>query len=47
MSLARGGGVGRAALVGKGDAELMAPWALKRGDHVIFTMPKAPCGDRS
>ncbi len=31
----------RKALVGKSDAELMAPWALKRGDHTVFTMPKA------
>jgi len=31
----------RASLVGKGDAELMAPWALKRDGHLIFSMPKA------
>jgi uncharacterized damage-inducible protein DinB len=31
----------RAALVGKTDAELMAPWALKNGAQTIFTMPKA------
>jgi uncharacterized damage-inducible protein DinB len=31
----------RAALVGKSDAELMAPWALKRGTQTIFSMPKA------
>jgi uncharacterized damage-inducible protein DinB len=31
----------RAALVGKGDGEMMAPWALKRGPHTIFSMPKA------
>ena len=31
----------RKLLVGKTDAELMAPWALKRGDHTVFTMPKA------
>jgi uncharacterized damage-inducible protein DinB len=31
----------RAALTGKSDAELMAPWALKRDGHVIFSMPKA------
>jgi uncharacterized damage-inducible protein DinB len=31
----------RAALVGKSDGELMAPWALKRDGHVIFSMPKA------
>ncbi len=31
----------RAALVGKTDAELMAPWTLKSGGHTIFTMPRA------
>lgn len=31
----------RAALAGKSDAELMAPWALKRTGQTIFTMPKA------
>ena len=31
----------RAALVGKSDAELMAPWTLKAGGKEIFTMPKA------
>ena len=31
----------RAALVGRGDGEMMAPWALKRGAHTIFSMPKA------
>ena len=31
----------RAALTGKSDAELMAPWTLKREGHVIFAMPKA------
>ena len=31
----------RKALVGKSDAELMAPWSLKRGEHTVFTMPKA------
>ena len=31
----------RAALVGKSDAELMAPWALKKDGHTIFQMPKA------
>jgi uncharacterized damage-inducible protein DinB len=30
----------RALLVGKSDAELKAPWTLKRDGHVIFTMPK-------
>ncbi len=31
----------RAALVGKTDAELAAPWTLHRGDQPFFTMPKA------
>ena len=31
----------RAALVSKTDAELMAPWSLKRHGETIFTMPKA------
>jgi uncharacterized damage-inducible protein DinB len=31
----------RGHLAGKSDAELMAPWSLKRGTHTIFTMPKA------
>jgi uncharacterized damage-inducible protein DinB len=31
----------RKALLGKTDAELMAPWSLKQGDHIMFTMPKA------
>jgi uncharacterized damage-inducible protein DinB len=31
----------RAALVGRGDGEMMAPWALKRGGTTIFSMPKA------
>lgn len=31
----------RAALAGISDAELMAPWALKRGTDTIFSMPKA------
>lgn len=30
----------RAALAGKTDAEMMAPWTLKSGDHEIFTMPR-------
>ena len=30
----------RSALNGKSDAELMAPWTLKKDGHVIFTMPK-------
>ena len=31
----------RAALVGRSDAELMAPWTLKSGGKTIFSMPKA------
>jgi uncharacterized damage-inducible protein DinB len=31
----------RAALVGKSDAELMAPWTLKVAGKTIFSMPKA------
>ena len=31
----------RAALVGRTDAELMAPWTLKQKGAAIFTMPKA------
>jgi uncharacterized damage-inducible protein DinB len=31
----------RASLVGKGDGELMAPWALKRAGQTIFSMPRA------
>jgi len=31
----------RAALAGKGDGELMAPWALKRAGQTIFSLPKA------
>ena len=30
----------RAALVGKGDGELMAPWTLKRDGRTIFSMPR-------
>jgi uncharacterized damage-inducible protein DinB len=33
----------RAALAGKSDAELMAPWTLRRGAQEFFTMPKATC----
>jgi uncharacterized damage-inducible protein DinB len=33
----------RAALVGRTDAELMAPWTLRRGAQAFFTMPKAAC----
>jgi uncharacterized damage-inducible protein DinB len=31
----------RAALTGKGDGEMMAPWALKKDGHTIFSMPRA------
>jgi len=31
----------RAALVATSDAELAAPWSLKRDGHTIFTMPRA------
>jgi uncharacterized damage-inducible protein DinB len=31
----------RAALVGKTDAELMAPWTLKKEGQEVFTVPKA------
>jgi uncharacterized damage-inducible protein DinB len=34
-------GATRKALLGKSDAELMAPWSLKRGADTMFTMPKA------
>jgi uncharacterized damage-inducible protein DinB len=37
----RNAGDARKSLVGRTDAELMAPWSLKRGDHTMFTMPKA------
>ena len=30
----------RAALANASDAELMAPWSLKHGGHVIFTLPR-------
>lgn len=33
----------RAALVGRRDDELMAPWTLRRGAQEFFTMPKASC----
>ena len=33
----------RAALVGRTDAELMAPWTLRRGAQEFFTLPKASC----
>ena len=31
----------RTALVGTGDGEMMAPWALTRGGQTIFSMPRA------
>jgi uncharacterized damage-inducible protein DinB len=31
----------RAALVGRSDAELMAPWSLKSRGQTLFTQPKA------
>jgi uncharacterized damage-inducible protein DinB len=31
----------RAAISASSDAELMAPWALKREGHTIFSMPRA------
>ena len=31
----------RAALAGRSDSELMAPWSLKSNGHTMFTMPKA------
>jgi uncharacterized damage-inducible protein DinB len=31
----------RAAIAGRGDAELMAPWSLLQGKQTLFTMPKA------
>lgn len=30
----------RAVLTGRTDAELLAPWTLKRGKDTVFTMPK-------
>lgn len=32
---------GRTRLVGKTDAELLAPWTLLSGGHELFTMPKS------
>ena len=32
--------IARAAVAGKTDAEMMAPWTLKAGGHDIFTMPR-------
>jgi uncharacterized damage-inducible protein DinB len=37
----RASAAGRAALSGKTDAELMAPWTLRRDGKELFTMPKA------
>jgi uncharacterized damage-inducible protein DinB len=31
----------RSILAGKSDAEMMAPWTLKRGNQTLLTMPKA------
>ena len=31
----------RAALSGRGDGELAAPWALKQGGRTIFSMPRS------
>jgi uncharacterized damage-inducible protein DinB len=30
----------RAAIAGVSDADLMVPWTLRNGEHVIFTMPR-------
>jgi uncharacterized damage-inducible protein DinB len=30
----------RAGLVASGDAEMLTPWTFKRGEHVVFTMPR-------
>jgi uncharacterized damage-inducible protein DinB len=30
----------RAGLVATGDAEMLTPWTFKRGEHVVFTMPR-------
>lgn len=30
----------RETLVGRGDGEFMVPWALKRGNQTIFSMPR-------
>jgi hypothetical protein len=35
--------VARARSWGGTDAELMAPWTLRRGAQEFFTMPKASC----
>ena len=36
-------GAARTALAGRSDAELMAPWTLRRGQQEFFTLPKASC----
>lgn len=33
----------RAALVGRDDTALLAPWTLRRGEREFFTMPRASC----
>jgi uncharacterized damage-inducible protein DinB len=30
----------RAGLVASSDAEMLTPWTFKRGEHVVFTMPR-------
>jgi uncharacterized damage-inducible protein DinB len=30
----------RAALAATSDAEMLTPWTFKKGDHVVFTMPR-------
>jgi uncharacterized damage-inducible protein DinB len=30
----------RAAIAGASDQDLMVPWTLRNGDHVIFTLPR-------
>ncbi|HEX7240328.1 MAG TPA: DinB family protein [Longimicrobiaceae bacterium] len=32
---------GREAIAGASDEDLMVPWTLQSGDHVIFTLPRA------
>ena len=33
----------RAALAKASDADMLVPWSLKSGGHVIFTMPRVAC----
>ena len=40
-TLDRNAAATRALLQRRSDAELMAPWTLKRGDHTIFSLPRA------